>query len=77
LVLKTPFTDKGYLQKLEDDPTSVITLGDSAYHRSKEKEVLGMGRPVPLRKDGVQQKVKKKYFFLANNPQIDRKGGRK
>lgn len=33
-----------------------------------------MGRPVPLRKDGVQQKVKKNIFFSANNPQIDRKG---
>ena len=33
-----------------------------------------MGRPVPLRKDGVQQKVKKNIFFSALNPQIDRKG---
>ena len=63
MVLKSLLLDKGYLQKLVDDPASVITLGDSAYHRSKEKEGLGMGRPVPLRKDGVQQKVKKNIFF--------------
>jgi hypothetical protein len=51
------FTAKGYLEKREEDPEAVILLGDSAYHRSKHKEELGFGLPVPQRKDGVQQKV--------------------
>lgn len=34
-----------------------MCLGDSAYHRSKVKDVMGFGLPVPQRKDGVQQKV--------------------
>lgn len=35
----------------------MICLGDSAYHRSSVKEEMGIGRPVPQRKDGVQHKV--------------------
>ncbi len=41
----------------EEDDTAVVCLGDSAYHRSKHKDQLGLGLPVPQRKDGVQQKV--------------------
>lgn len=44
---------------MEEDPSAVVALGDSAYHRSKQKNVLGIKRPVPQRDDGVQQKV---YF---------------
>jgi len=43
----------------------VICLGDSAYHRSSVKGEMGIGRPVPQRKDGVQQKVIiSKFFFV-------------
>ena len=51
------FAAKGYLKRLEEDPEAVICLGDSAYHRSSVKGEMGIGRPVPQRKDGVQQKV--------------------
>ncbi len=51
------FAAKGYLEKREADPTAIVCLGDSAYHRSKVKEQLGLGLPVPQQKDGVQQKV--------------------
>ena len=51
------FAAKGYLEKREADPAAVVCLGDSAYHRSKVKEQLGLGLPVPQRNDGVQQKV--------------------
>lgn len=54
------FQGKGYLKKVEQDPSAVVLLGDSAYHRSKNKDTLGIGRPVPLSKDGVQQKVEEK-----------------
>jgi hypothetical protein len=57
------FSAKGYLAKREADPAAVVCLGDSAYHRSKMKEELGLGLPAPQRKDGVQQKVK----FLHNS----------
>ena len=40
------------------DPEAVVCLGDSAYNRSKMKDKLGLGLPVPQRKDGVQQKVR-------------------
>ncbi len=56
------FAAKGYLEKREVDPTAVVLLGDSAYHRSKIKEQLGLGLPVPQRKDGVQQKVRCRRF---------------
>jgi hypothetical protein len=49
---------KGYLKKREEDPATVVCLGDSAYHRSQMKAQLGLGLPAPQRKDGVQQKVK-------------------
>lgn len=52
------FAGNGYLKKVEEDPAAVVLLGDSAYDRSKNKDTLGIGRPVPLAKDGVQQKVK-------------------
>lgn len=52
------FAGNGYLKKMEEDPAAVVLLGDSAYDRSKNKDTLGIGRPVPLAKDGVQQKVK-------------------
>jgi hypothetical protein len=42
---------------VKEDPKAVVCLGDSAYHRSSVKDKLGIGRPVPLPKDGVQQKV--------------------
>ena len=58
LVSKFRFAAKGYLAKREADPAAVVCLGDSAYHRSKVKEELGLGLPAPQRKDGVQQKVK-------------------
>jgi hypothetical protein len=58
---------KGYLKKLEEDPEAVICLGDSAYHRSSVKGEMGIGRPVPQRKDGVQQKVRISMFFLVSN----------
>jgi hypothetical protein len=51
------FAARGYLAKLKDDPKAIICLGDSAYHKSSVKDELGIGRPVPLPKDGVQQKV--------------------
>jgi hypothetical protein len=51
------FAAKGYLAKREEDPEAVVLLGDSAYNRSKLKVELGLGLPVPQRKDGVQQKV--------------------
>jgi hypothetical protein len=51
------FAAKGYLDKREEDPAAVVCLGDSAYHRSTVKDQLGLGLPVPQRKDGVQQKV--------------------
>lgn len=51
------FIAKGYLQQLEANPGAVICLGDSAYHRSEVKEVLGIKRPVPLKKDGTQPTV--------------------
>ena len=49
--------DKGYLKRLEQDPQAAICLGDSAYHRSKVKEELGIKRPVPHQNDGAQQTV--------------------
>ena len=52
------FAAKGYLKKLEEDSEAVICLGDSAYHRSSVKGEMGIARPVPQRKDGVQQKVR-------------------
>lgn len=52
------FPAKGYLKRREEDPTAVVCLGDSAYHRSTLKGELGLGLPVPQRKDGVQQKVR-------------------
>jgi hypothetical protein len=55
--------DKGYLKKLETDSEAVINLGDSAYHRSKIKNDLGIGVPRALPKDGVQQKVHFLSFF--------------
>jgi hypothetical protein len=58
LVSNFRFAAKGYLAKREADPAAVVCLGDSAYHRSKLKEELGLGLPAPQRKDGVQQKVK-------------------
>ncbi len=51
------FSAKGYLKRVKEDPEAVVLLGDSAYNRSALKEELGIGRPVPLRKDGVQQRV--------------------
>ena len=61
------FAAKGYLKKLEEDPEAVICLGDSAYHRSSVKGEMGIGRPVPQRKDGVQQKVIiSKFFFVLS-----------
>ena len=52
------FAAKGYLKKLQEDSDAVICLGDSAYHRSSVKGEMGMARPVPQRKDGVQQKAR-------------------
>lgn len=49
---------KGYLAKLEEDPNAIITLGDSAYNRSNVAKQMGMGLPVPLEKDGAQQRVR-------------------
>lgn len=51
------FPEKGYLKKVQGDPSAVVFLGDSAYNRSTHKEILGIGRPVPLGRDGVQQRV--------------------
>jgi hypothetical protein len=51
------FAAKGYLARVKEDPKAVVCLGDSAYHRSSVKDKLGIGRPVPLPKDGFQQKV--------------------
>ena len=52
------FAAKGYLKKLQEDSDAVICLGDSAYHRSSVKGEMGIARPVPQRKDGVQQKAR-------------------
>lgn len=57
------FAAKGYLDRRDDDPAAVVLLGDSAYHRSKLKDKLGLGLPVPQRKDGVQQKVRVRRFW--------------
>jgi hypothetical protein len=61
------FAAKGYLDRVEQDPTAVVCLGDSAYHRSTVKEKLGIGRPVPLPKDGIQQKVRNRNLFFSHN----------
>ena len=47
-----------HLKKLQEDSDAVICLGDSAYHRSSVKGEMGIARPVPQRKDGVQQKAR-------------------
>jgi hypothetical protein len=49
---------------VENDPAAVACLGDSAYHRSTYKDVLGIGRPVPLPKDGGHQRVSVFVFFV-------------
>lgn len=46
----------------------MVCLGDSAYHRSSKKEELGLGLPVPQKKDGVQQKV---MIWTLPTPQTD------
>ena len=51
------FCSESYLKKLQEHSDAVICLGDSAYHRSSVKGEMGIARPVPQRKDGVQQKV--------------------
>jgi hypothetical protein len=43
---------------MEDHPDAVISLGDSAYNRSEIRRELGLGLPVPLSKDGIQQRVR-------------------
>jgi hypothetical protein len=70
------FAAKGYLAKREDDPAAVVLLGDSAYHRSSIKDKLGLGLPVPQRKDGVQQKVRVWRFALSQTD-IDGVAGRR
>jgi hypothetical protein len=57
------FAAKKCLAKVEADPKAVICLGDSAYNRSSVAEKLGMGRPVPQQKDGVQQKVSEVVLY--------------
>lgn len=70
------FAAKGYLDKLEEDPAAVVLLGDSAYKFSSLKEELGLGVPVPQRKDGVQQTVR---FSHLRRPltDIDEPAGRR
>lgn len=62
--LTCKFIVKGYLKALEDKPEATIFLGDSAYHRSNVKGVMGIGRPVPLPKDGSQPKVNNNHLFI-------------
>ncbi len=59
------FAAQGYLARREEDLTAVVCLGDSAYHRSKIKQQLGLGLPVPQQKDGVQQKVTISAFAVS------------
>lgn len=59
------FLAKGYLGRVEEDPAAVVCLGDSAYGRSNVKDQLGIGRPVPQRNDGVQQKVRISLFLSS------------
>ena len=49
---------KDYLKALEEDPAATVTLGDSAYARSKIKKELGLQTSVQLRSDGVQLVVR-------------------
>lgn len=57
LILIFHFAAKGYLSRRDADPAAVVCLADSAYHRSNLKQQLGLGLPVPQKKDGTQQKV--------------------
>lgn len=59
------FVAMGYLKERDRDPTAVVCLADSAYHRSALKEELGLGLPVPQSKDGVQQKVRSPFLSPA------------
>jgi hypothetical protein len=52
------------LNKLKEDPDTVINLGDSAYNRSKIKKKLGIQTPIPLPKNGTQQEVKILFLFF-------------
>ena len=45
---------------MEGDAAPIRALGDGAYGRSKLKDVLGIGRPTPLKKDGAQLSVSDK-----------------
>ncbi len=51
-----------------------MCLGDSAYHRSKLKDVLGLGLPVPQKKDGVQQKVTIWALLVTNTDSLVEQG---
>lgn len=62
---KFHFAAKGYLKKLEEDPTAVICLGDGAYNGCKLQKDLGIATPVPLPKSGAQPSVRICSFFLS------------